>query len=132
MRSPLPEVAVVVSFIDAINHGDVERLAALMAPDHCLQVLDEAPLDGKDANVAAWHGYASSFPHYVIHPHRIGRAHDGAVVVLGHTTGSHLGLPDEEEAGVTVIWRALVRDGLLTRWEIIEETPPARTKLGLD
>jgi hypothetical protein len=39
MRTPLPPVAAVIGFIDAINHGDVGRLAALMSPDHRLQVL---------------------------------------------------------------------------------------------
>ena len=58
MRTPMPPVAAVISFIDAINRGDVDRLATLMDDDHQLQVLDEPSLDGKDANVEAWHGYA--------------------------------------------------------------------------
>jgi len=53
MRTPLPPVAAVIGFIDAINRGDVDRLAALMSPDHRLQVLDESPLDGREANRAA-------------------------------------------------------------------------------
>jgi ketosteroid isomerase-like protein len=130
MREPLPPVASVVGFVDAINRGDVERLAELMADDHRLQVLDEAPLDGKDANVEAWRGYASSFPEYVIHPDRIVE-HDDTVVVLGHTTGSHLGLSDEDERRLPVIWRARVRDGLLTLWQIVEDTPAARAELAL-
>ena len=79
-------------------------------------------LDGKDANREAWHGYATSFDDYVIYPHEI--VEDGVgIVVLGHTTGSHLDLPDEEERRLSVIWRATVRDGLLTRWQILEDTP---------
>jgi hypothetical protein len=53
------------------------------------------------------------------------------VAVLGSTTGSHLGLPDHEERQLTVIWRATVRDGLLTLWQIIEDTPAQRALLGL-
>jgi len=41
VRTPLPPVASVLSFIDAINQGDVARLAALMTTDHRLRVLDE-------------------------------------------------------------------------------------------
>lgn len=70
MRSPLPPVAAVISFIDAINRGDVDRLVALMSPDHRLQVLHEPPLAGREANRAAWHGYATAFPDYVIYPDR--------------------------------------------------------------
>lgn len=131
VRRPLPPIASVVSFIDGINRGAVERLASLMAADHRLQVLDESPLDGKEANVAAWRCYATSFPDYVIYPHRIvGR--DSEVAVLGHTTGSHLHLRDDDESQLVVIWRATVRDGLLTLWQIIEDTPARREEFGLD
>ena len=76
MRTPLPPVAAVIGFIDAINRGD-------------------------------------------------------DVLVLGSTTGSHLGLPDHEERQLTVIWRATVRGGQLTLWQIIEDTPAQRALLGL-
>ena len=61
-RAPLPPLAAVVSFIDCINRGDIDGLSVLMTAGHTLQVLDEAPLFGKPANVEAWKGYASSFP----------------------------------------------------------------------
>jgi len=34
VRTPLPPVAAVIGFIDAINRGDVDRLVLLMSPDH--------------------------------------------------------------------------------------------------
>jgi hypothetical protein len=77
VRTPLPPVAAVIGFIDAINRGDVD------------------------------------------------------VLVLGSTTGSHLGLSDREERQLKVIWRATVRDGLLSLWQIIEDTPEQRALLGL-
>jgi ketosteroid isomerase-like protein len=123
-------VAAVIGFIDAINRGDVGRLASLMAPDHRLQVLKEPPVTGRDANRDAWHGYMTAFPDYVIYPDRLVHRGD-EVAVLGRTTGSHLGLPDHEERQLTVIWRATVRDGLLTLWQIIEDTPAQRAILGL-
>jgi hypothetical protein len=39
--------------------------------------------------------------------------------------------PSHEERQLTVIWRATVRDGLLTLWQIIEDTPAQRALLGL-
>ena len=130
MRTPLPPVAAVIGFIDAINRGDVDRLAALMSPGHRLQVLQEPPLDGREANRGAWDGYPTSFPGYVIYPDRI--VHQGDdVLVLGSTTGSHLGLSDQEERQLKVIWRATVRDGLLTLWQVIEDTTGQRALLGL-
>jgi len=130
VRTPLPAVAAVIAFIDAINRGDVERLVALMSPDHLLQVLEEPPLIGREANRDAWVGYVTAFPDYVIYPDRIVQRGDD-VLVLGSTTGSHLGLPDQEERQLKVIWRATVHDGLLALWQVIDDTPGQRALLGL-
>jgi ketosteroid isomerase-like protein len=125
VRTPLPPVAAVIGFIDAINRGDVDRLAALMSSDHQLQVHREPPVTGREANREAWNGYVTAFPDYVIYPDHIVHRRDD-VLVLGSTTGSHLGLPDQEERQLGVIWRATVRDGLLVLWQVIEDTPRQR------
>jgi len=130
VRTPLPPVAAVIGFIDAINRGDVDRLAALMSSDHQLQVHGEPPVTGREANRQAWNGYVTAFPDYVIYPDHIVHRRD-EVLVLGSTTGSHLGLPDQEERQLGVIWRATVRDGLLVLWQVIEDTPGQRALLGL-
>jgi ketosteroid isomerase-like protein len=130
VQTPMTPRECVLGFIEAINRRDVEHLASLMADHHRLQVLDEAPLEGKSANLDAWRGYMASYPSYVIYPHRIVER-DDVVVVLGHTTGSHLDLADEDEAKLTVIWRAQVTNSLLTLWEIKEDTPAQRAELCL-
>jgi ketosteroid isomerase-like protein len=129
-RRPQPPTAAVISFIDCINRGNVDDLAALMTEDHTLVVLDEAPLVGRAANVAAWRGYLSSFQDYVISPRHVG-ASGSRVAVLGTTTGSHLGLPDDEERRLTVIWLAEVTDGRLTRWQVAEDEPGLRRECGI-
>jgi ketosteroid isomerase-like protein len=124
-------IALVLGFIECINRGDVDALAALMTDDHRLVVLDEKPVVGRDANVTAWRGYTEAFPDYVIHVSQI--AGDGnRVAVLGTTTGSHLQLPDDEERRLTVIWVAEVVDDALARWQIVADTASARAELGLD
>ena len=129
-EEPLPPVAAVVSFIDAINRGDVDALDGLMTHDHHLVVFDEAPLVGRDANIAAWRGYAQAFPRYVIYPEHV--AVQGRVVaVLGYTTGSHVGLPDDEERALRLIWLAEVHDGKLRFWQLVEDTPQTRDAYGL-
>jgi len=129
VRQPMPPVAAVLSFIDGINRGDIAHLASLMTDDHRLQVFDESPLDGKERNIEAWRGYTSSFPTYVIYPHQF-VVRKTEVIVLGHTTGSHLDLPDEQESGQTLLWRAIVRDGRLSLWQLISDTPARRTEFG--
>ena len=108
----------------------VDRLVALMSSDHRLQVLDEPALAGREANRAAWHGYVTAFPDYVIYPDRFVHRGD-EVLVLGSTAGSHPGLPDQDERELTVIWRARVRDGLLVLWQVMEDSPGERAFLGL-
>ena len=108
----------------------VDRLVALMSSDHRLQVLDEPALAGREANRAAWHGYVTAFPDYVIYPDRFVHRGD-EVLVLGSTAGSHPGLPDQDERKLTVIWRARVRDGLLVLWQVMEDSPGQRAFLGL-
>jgi ketosteroid isomerase-like protein len=130
VRTPLPPVAAVIGFIDAINRGDIDRLVALMSPGHRLQVLQELPVSGREANGDAWNGYVTAFPDYVIYPDRFVQRGDD-VFVLGSTTGSHLGLSDQEERQLRIIWRATVHDGLLALWQIIEDTPGQRALLGL-
>jgi ketosteroid isomerase-like protein len=130
LRKPTPPVAAVIGFIDRINRGDIAGLGDLMTQDHRLLLFDETPLVGKDANISAWRGYARMCPEYVIFPHRI-TERDGLVAVLGHTTGSHLGLPDEVEAEETLIWLAEVRDGALGTWRLVEDSPQNRQEYGL-
>jgi ketosteroid isomerase-like protein len=131
MRSPLPAVAVAVGFVYCVNRQDADGLALLMAEDHSLEVFDEDPLVGRGANVEAWRGYFASFPDYVIHPHRLAES-GRTVAILGHTTGSHLGLPDAEEQATTLIWLATVVRGVVTRWKLVEDTTVERQEWGLD
>jgi len=120
----------VMSFVDCINRRDVDGLGRLMAEDHTLKVFDEAPLAGRHANIAAWRGYAGAFPHYRIYPDQVSEDED-RVAVLGHTTGSHLGLPDDEERRMTLIWVAEVVDGALRSWTLVEDSLESRERLGL-
>jgi hypothetical protein len=126
----LSHLVAVLSFIDCINRGDLDGLAALMAEDHRLVVLDEEPLVGRAANVEAWHGYFTAFPEYVIYPRHLA-TDGGRVAVLGATTGSHLGLPDEEELQLAVVWLAEVTDGSLSLWQVAEDTPELRAETGI-
>jgi ketosteroid isomerase-like protein len=120
----------VAAFITAITARDVDALSTLMTDDHELVVFDEPPSCGREANVEAWRGYVSSFPAYVITPHETVER-DGVVAVLGHTTGSHLGLPDDEERQLTLIWVAQVVDGTIRSWRLVDDTRENRRSLGI-
>jgi ketosteroid isomerase-like protein len=127
----LSPVELAVSFIDHVNRRDLGGLCALMSPDHRLEVFDEAPVAGKEANAEAWRGYFDSFPRYVIYPHKI-TERAGTVAILGHTTGSHLGLSDDEERQLTLIWLAETSDGMVTGWKLVEDNDFHRHAWRLD
>ena len=127
----LPPVAAVIGFIDCINRGDIDGLGELMTDDHELVVFGEEALRGWERNIRAWAGYAEAYPDYVIYPRAVAEPRQGYVAVLGHTTGSHLGLPDEEERKLSVIWLAEVQDGELCCWRLVEDIPGRCAELGL-
>jgi hypothetical protein len=122
---------VVLRFIECINRGDVHSLGRLMTDGHELKVFDETAVVGREANLAAWRGYVQSYPAYLIYPHRIAER-AGMVAVLGHTTGSHLGLPDEEESRLTLIWLAEVGAGAIQSWRLIKDSPSNRQQFWLE
>jgi hypothetical protein len=51
--------------------------------------------------------------------------------VLGATTGSHLGLSDEEELRMLLIWVGVVVEGRVASWELLDDTEERRAELGL-
>jgi hypothetical protein len=127
----LPPTTVALAFVDHINRGNLDGLIAMMSEDHRLEVFDEQPVVGREANAAAWRSYMAAFPRYLIYPRRI-NATGAVVAILGHTTGSHLGLPDAEERELPLIWLAYVRNGTVERWQLIEDSPSNRQQFGLD
>jgi ketosteroid isomerase-like protein len=132
VRRSLPPVPLTLAFVNCINHGDLPGLVSLMSDDHRLQVFDETPVTGRDDNERAWSGYFEAFPSYLIHPHQIVQTRDGEAAVLGHTTGSHLGLADGQESLLTVIWVAECLQGAVRSWTLAEDTPLNRDRYGLD
>jgi hypothetical protein len=123
--------AVALRFVERVNRADVAGLEALLTEDHTLQVFDEPPQRGRLAVAAGWRGYARAFPAYTIYPHRVA-ARGNQVAILGHTTGSHLGLPDEEESKLTLIWIVSVEGKRVSSWTLVEDTPAHRQALALD
>ena len=131
VRRRLPPVPLALAFVSCINLGDVPGRVALMTPDHRLQIFDEPPVVGRDANERAWTGYLESFPSYSIYPHQIADCGDGIAAGLGHTTGSHLGLSDAEESKETLIWLARTADGAVAGWMLVEDSSLNRARYGL-
>lgn len=119
-----------LEFIDCINRGDLGALLHLMTPDHRFEVFDESPVVGREANAARWRAYLTAYPRYTVHTQQV-VASGSVVVVLGSTTGSHLGLPDADESKLTLIWLVHIRGDSVERFRMIEDLPSNRAQYGL-
>lgn len=122
---PLPAV---LGFLDAVNRNDLPRIAGLLAAGHALSLFGGAPIAGAAAALAVWTDYLGRFPAFTFHPAQFVEA-GPRVVVLGSTTGSHMGLPDAAERQGRQLWVADVAGGRLASWTMLEDTPASRAAL---
>lgn len=127
----LPKPAqVTLRFVDCINTRDLEGLTALMTEQHTFVDLAGDVQRGRAVMQAGWQSYFSSFPDYRIYLARI-FVTDDTVTLIGRTTGSHLGLPDEIEFQDPLIWVARVEGERVAEWRLYPDTPENRKELGV-
>ena len=127
-----------LAFIDRINAHDVEGLAELMSDDHTFIDAHGNHVSGKKKMTAGWRGYFEWFPDYYIEVNEVfeGRhAHgsdeasaiveareDGETFALfGFAGGSFKGKQSECRR-LPVAWKASVRDGRVTLWQVFADT----------
>ncbi len=119
-------------FIESINRHDEEMLHNLLAQEH--ELVD--PTGNLETDIEsienAWKTYLESYPDYHLYIRRIFQNGD-IIYLVGHTTGSHLNLPDAEEFhSEGVIWISQVKDGKVARWQLQNDSPEAIKRLDLD
>jgi hypothetical protein len=128
---PSIPVQVTLDFVDKINQGDAAGLAALLAPEHVFMDLAGDVETGGENLAAGWADYLNTCPNYRIYIRQLFEKENN-VILIGHTTGSHLDLPDEEEFhDEAVIWVATVEDGLLSAWKLYNDIVENQLKLNL-
>jgi hypothetical protein len=114
-------ISVVNAFNEAINHQDIEWLAALMHEDHTFIDRDGSSHGPKSHMVAGWKEFFGMFPAYENTFTEI-KAAGNHVYVLGHAYWS------EKEPYDPVIWTAFVEDGLVREWRIYEDSSENRKR----
>jgi hypothetical protein len=134
--------AVALDFVERINSRDPAAIVAAMTPDH--EFIDSAgsSITGREAMLEAWSAYFRLFPDYRIEVESVVER-GGSVVIVGSSSGtlSSSGrlelagpdgaLPPDEELQGPAIWSGHVRDGLISRWRVLDDTPAVRESLGL-
>ena len=112
-----------MAFNDCITRQDLTRLADLLTDDHVL-ALDDDRIVGKVAVTEAWRQVIAAFPDYRNSFEAVLETVDG-VVIRGRSICS------EPELDGPALWRATMRDGKLSRWQVLADTPETRAELGI-
>ena len=107
------DVDTVVSFNDAINARDLDALRALMTDDHRFIDSGGTIVEGKAACAEAWRGFFVAFPDYCNVFEELRAGEDGIVDIDGASVCSVAELDGPAR------WRALVRDGQITFWQVL-------------
>jgi ketosteroid isomerase-like protein len=119
---------IALRFVNEINRHDVVALSALMSSDFRFVDGLGQEVRGKDRMREAWTSYFALFPDYRI----LVRDHLtlGAVVALfgtaSGTCASGAELPPQNRWTIPAAWRAVVRDGLVTEWQVFTDNEPVR------
>ena len=111
--------AVITAYIAAINAQDVDAIVALSSADHAF--IDAHGNTVPAASLAAgWRGYFTFMPRYGIDAEHI-LAQGNAIAVFGQAWGE---LATGGAWRRPAAWRAALRDGLITRWQVYVDTKP--------
>jgi len=122
-------VDVALRFVECINRGDLNSLVALMPEDHTFVDLAGDVEKGRQTMKSGWKQYFTACPEYMIHISDIYLV-ENEVILVGRTTGSHVGLPRQEEIRDPIIWVAKVEAGLVKEWRLYLDSEERRAQLG--
>jgi ketosteroid isomerase-like protein len=127
---------VIEQFVATINARDVDRLAALMTPDHRFIDSLGTVINGRDAVREGWKFYFGMVPDYNLEVSRFFSAQDGKaeVVFVGVASGSYWSngsmQPDSSWSAPAAV-RAIVRDSQIVEWQVYADNEPIREQMRL-
>jgi uncharacterized protein (TIGR02246 family) len=119
---------VVVAFVEAINRGDVEGIAGLMARDHLF--IDSLGKDvrGQKAMRQARVGYFKIVPDCKIEVEET-VVNGQTVILLAHAGGTYSSDGTLDRANrwrVPAAWRAVVEEDRVAVWQVFADNEPIR------
>jgi uncharacterized protein (TIGR02246 family) len=126
-----PAISVAQAFVRAINHHQVEDLAALMTEEH--RFIDSLgnTVQGRQKMQAGWAAYFLMVPDYSIAVEET-YSDGSAVVMLGVADGTYAPdgkLAPENRWKTPAAFRALVEHGKITEWRVYADNEPIRERM---
>lgn len=115
-----------LAFVEKINAHDVAGLCDLMPEDHVFVDSLGNVVRGRETMRKGWKGYFAWFPDFKIFIKKI--FHNGNEVALfGTASGTYCvdgELLEENEWEIPAAWRVIVRDGLISEWQVYADNSP--------
>jgi ketosteroid isomerase-like protein len=119
----------VLRFVEAIHRADPGKMRPLLSEDHVFVDSDGSRIEGREAVLGAWEAFFSQVGDYRLEFDGVFEAGD-AVVLVGAASGICAGGIGPGRAWrVPAAWRAVVKDGWVTRWQVFVNPEPIREAL---
>jgi len=125
-------IEVVLDFIERINSGNVDSIAAAMTEDHLFVDALGAKLSGRETMRSGWRAYHKMIPDYRVSHEEI-FAKGNVVAVFGSARGTYSvdgKLEKKNFWEIPAAWRAVVREGLIAVWQVYADNQPVRKLMG--
>ena len=106
-------------FVAAINSHDLAGLKTLMAVDHIFVDSLGHRVVGADSMEAGWRGYFAMCPDYALRVDTV--IADGDIVLAA---GEAYGTIDGTRLKTPAAWKAVVRGGKVTEWQVFADNKP--------
>jgi hypothetical protein len=136
---------IVLEFIEAINHHDVDAIYDLMADDHKFIDAHGNEVSGNDIMKAGWAGYFSIFPDYLIEitdifmkpehiamgtgkaklPVKLAYYRNDFIVAFGFASGTYKGIKTDDNKNhfrIPACWKAIIKGGKIQLWQVYCDT----------
>jgi ketosteroid isomerase-like protein len=119
---------VVLTFVDAINSGEIERICELMTVDHLFVDSGGAEYRGRETMREGWIRYLSMVPDYRIDV-QDSLADRQTVIVVGIAHGTYSpdgSLEPADYWSTPAAWRAVVVADWIAVWQVFADNEPLR------
>lgn len=111
---------IVISFVEAINNHDTDKIVNLMAEDYIFIDSYREKHVGKKGEKQGWKGYFALFPDFKIEIEDMAE-NDSIFGLFGYASATYKNLKDESNSNfwkIQASWKAIVENKKIKHWQI--------------
>jgi ketosteroid isomerase-like protein len=113
-----------LQFNEYINNQDIEGISNLINEDYTFIDSSGKIEKGKELNIKNWKHFFDQYPDYKNIFTKI-ESRDNLVILIGYSTCSY------EPLDGPAIWTATIKNDLIAKWQIYDNTEENRNNLGI-